>query len=109
MSRYTNRVVTLWYRPPELLLGERNYGPPVDIWGIGCIMAELWTRCPIFQGNSEVVQLKLISQLCGSITPAVWPKVETLELFNAMELISGQKRQVRIFLYFVVYILMILI
>lgn len=32
-NRYTNRVVTLWYRPPELLLGERNYGPAIDIWG----------------------------------------------------------------------------
>lgn len=47
--RYTNRVVTLWYRPPELLLGERNYGPPVDMWGAGCIMAEMWTRSPIMQ------------------------------------------------------------
>lgn len=48
-NRYTNRVVTLWYRPPELLLGERNYGPPVDMWGAGCIMAEMWTRSPIMQ------------------------------------------------------------
>ena len=31
-NKYTNRVVTLWYRPPELLLGERNYGPPIDVW-----------------------------------------------------------------------------
>ena len=49
MFRYTNRVVTLWYRPPELLLGERNYGPAVDMWGAGCIMAEMWTRVPILQ------------------------------------------------------------
>jgi serine/threonine-protein kinase BUR1 len=48
-ERYTNRVVTLWYRPPELLLGERYYGPPVDMWGAGCIMAEMWTRSPIMQ------------------------------------------------------------
>ena len=48
-NRYTNRVVTLWYRPPELLLGERNYGPAVDMWGAGCIMAEMWTRSPIMQ------------------------------------------------------------
>ena len=38
-NRYTNRVVTLWYRPPELLLGERNYTPAIDLWGAGCIMA----------------------------------------------------------------------
>ena len=62
-SRYTNRVVTLWYRPPELLLGERNYGPAVDMWGAGCIMAEMWTRSPIMQGNSEQHQLTLISQV----------------------------------------------
>ena len=53
-NRYTARVVTLWYRPPELLLGERNYGPPIDMWGAGCIMTELWTRCPIMQvGDSK--------------------------------------------------------
>lgn len=52
-NRYTNRVVTLWYRPPELLLGDRNYGPPVDMWGAGCIMAEMWTRSPIMQGATE--------------------------------------------------------
>ena len=50
-NRYTNRVVTLWYRPPELLLGERNYGPAVDMWGAGCIMAEMWTRSPIMQAS----------------------------------------------------------
>ncbi|XP_023020866.2 cyclin-dependent kinase 9 [Leptinotarsa decemlineata] len=94
-NRFTNRVVTLWYRPPELLLGERNYGPPVDLWGAGCIMAEMWTRSPIMQGNSEQQQLTLISQLCGSITPQVWPGVENLELFKKMELPQKQKRKVK--------------
>ena len=47
--KYTNRVVTLWYRPPELLLGEKEYGPEVDMWGAGCIIAELWTGQPIMQ------------------------------------------------------------
>jgi cyclin-dependent kinase 9 len=94
-NRYTNRVVTLWYRPPELLLGERNYGPAVDLWGAGCIMAEMWTRSPIMQGNSEPHQLTLIAQLCGAITPEVWPGVENLELFNKMELPKGSKRRVK--------------
>lgn len=53
-QKYTNRVVTLWYRPPELLLGERNYGPAIDIWGAGCIMAELWTRTPIMQVSFSI-------------------------------------------------------
>ncbi|TRY77905.1 hypothetical protein TCAL_08118 [Tigriopus californicus] len=94
-NRYTNRVVTLWYRPPELLLGERNYGSPVDLWGAGCIMAEMWTRSPIMQGNTEQHQLTLIAQLCGAITPEVWPGVEYLELYNKLEMPKNQKRRVR--------------
>jgi len=94
-NRYTNRVVTLWYRPPELLLGERNYGPPVDMWGAGCIMAEMWTRSPIMQGNTEQHQLTLIAQLCGAIQPEVWPGVEQLDLYNKMEIPKIQKRRVK--------------
>eukprot|EP00095_Tigriopus_kingsejongensis_P012351 snap_masked-scaffold198_size266703-processed-gene-1.6 protein:Tk12351 transcript:snap_masked-scaffold198_size266703-processed-gene-1.6-mRNA-1 annotation:"cyclin-dependent kinase 9-like" len=94
-NRYTNRVVTLWYRPPELLLGERNYGPPVDLWGTGCIMAEMWTRSPIMQGNTEQHQLTLIAQLCGAITTDVWPGVDSLELFNKLEVAKNQKRRVK--------------
>ncbi|XP_003940649.3 cyclin-dependent kinase 9 [Saimiri boliviensis] len=94
-NRYTNRVVTLWYRPPELLLGERDYGPPIDLWGAGCIMAEMWTRSPIMQGNTEQHQLALISQLCGSITPEVWPNVDKYELYDKLELVKGQKRKVK--------------
>lgn len=94
-NRYTNRVVTLWYRPPELLLGERNYGSPVDLWGAGCIMAEMWTRSPIMQGNTEQNQINLISQLCGSIGPEVWPGVEKLDLYNKLELPKNQKRKVK--------------
>lgn len=94
-NRYTNRVVTLWYRPPELLLGERIYGPPIDLWGAGCIMAEMWTRSPIMQGNTEQHQLTLISQLCGSITPEVWPNVDKYELYQKLELPKGQKRKVK--------------
>jgi len=94
-NRYTNRVVTLWYRPPELLFGERNYGSAVDMWGAGCIMAELWTRSPILQGNTEQHQLSLISQLCGAITPEVWPKVVNLELYHKIELPSVSRRRVK--------------
>jgi len=47
------------------------------------------------QGNTEQQQLTFISQLCGSVTPEVWPGVESLELYNKMELPRGQKRKVR--------------
>ena len=45
------------------ITGERNYGPAVDLWGTGCIMAEMWTRSPIMQGNTEQHQLTLIAQV----------------------------------------------
>ncbi|KAJ6643784.1 Cyclin-dependent kinase 9 [Pseudolycoriella hygida] len=94
-NRYTNPVVTLWYRSPELLLGDRNYGPSVDMWGAGCIMAEMCTRSPILRGNTEQEQIKLISQLCGSFTPDVWPGIVKLKLYNEMELPMGHNRKVK--------------
>ncbi|XP_060604841.1 cyclin-dependent kinase 9-like [Ruditapes philippinarum] len=95
IQKYTNRVVTLWYRPPELLLGERNYGPAIDIWGAGCIMAEMWTRTPIMQGRNEQHQLHLISQLCGSIKTDVWPGCDKLDMFTQIEIPQGHKRKVK--------------
>ncbi|CAH8608116.1 unnamed protein product [Schistosoma intercalatum] len=94
-SRYTGRVVTLWYRPPEILLNDRYYGRPVDIWGAGCIMAELWTNYPIMQGENELLQLNLIIQLCGSITPEVWPAVQNLETYQKIKLPKDVKRHVK--------------
>ena len=94
-QRFTNRVVTLWYRPPEILLGDRHYGPAIDLWGAGCVMAEMWTRSPILQGSTEQHQLELISILCGSISPEVWPGVESLELFTKMKLPEKQSRKVK--------------
>ncbi|OQV16627.1 Cyclin-dependent kinase 9 [Hypsibius exemplaris] len=85
-NRFTNRVVTLWYRPPELLLGDRNYTPAIDVWGAACIMCELWTRSPILQGQNEQHQLTLIITLCGSITPEVYPDVAHLELYKTLDL-----------------------
>lgn len=50
----TSRVVTLWYRPPELLLGATNYGVGIDLWSAGCILAELLAGKPIMPGRTEV-------------------------------------------------------
>lgn len=50
----TSRVVTLWYRPPELLLGASRYGVEVDMWSTGCILGELYTGKPILPGKTEV-------------------------------------------------------
>uniref|UniRef100_A0A915BNJ3 Cyclin-dependent kinase 12 n=1 Tax=Parascaris univalens TaxID=6257 RepID=A0A915BNJ3_PARUN len=78
---YTNRVITLWYRPPELLLGEERYSTAVDVWSVGCILGELYTKKPIFQGNSEMVQLEVISRICGTPSPENWPDVINLPLY----------------------------
>uniref|UniRef100_A0A915MR08 T-complex protein 1 subunit gamma n=1 Tax=Meloidogyne javanica TaxID=6303 RepID=A0A915MR08_MELJA len=83
--RYTNRVVTLWYRPPELLLGSSSYGPSIDIWGAGCIISELWTRSPILQGNTEQEQLIRIAKLCGSINSQTWEGCEALPLYSKLK------------------------
>ena len=50
--RYTNNVMTLWYRPPELLLGETHYTTSADIWSAGCIFGELRAGTPIFPTHS---------------------------------------------------------
>lgn len=70
----TSRVVTLWYRPPELLLGATDYGPTVDLWSAGCILAELFAGKPIMPGRTEVEQLHKIFKLCGSPSEAYWKR-----------------------------------
>ncbi|XP_047331466.1 probable serine/threonine-protein kinase At1g54610 [Impatiens glandulifera] len=70
----TSRVVTLWYRPPELLLGATSYNVGVDLWSAGCILAELLSGKPILPGRTEVEQLHKIFKLCGSPSEEYWRK-----------------------------------
>ncbi|MQM16066.1 hypothetical protein Taro_049022 [Colocasia esculenta] len=70
----TSRVVTLWYRPPELLLGATEYGVTVDLWSTGCILAELLAGKPVMPGRTEVEQLHKIFKLCGSPSDDYWRK-----------------------------------
>lgn len=81
----TNRVITLWYRAPELLLGAHDYGPAVDIWSAGCVFGELLNGKPILVGNVEAEQLKLIWDLCGTPTADSWPTHEALPLWETMK------------------------
>ncbi|KAF8636357.1 hypothetical protein AX16_011008 [Volvariella volvacea WC 439] len=77
-KKYTNCVVTRWYRPPELLLGARQYGGEIDIWGIGCVLGEMFMRRPILPGNSDLDQLEKIWQLCGTPNQHTWPNFDAL-------------------------------
>ncbi|KAG6578560.1 Protein IMPAIRED IN BABA-INDUCED STERILITY 1, partial [Cucurbita argyrosperma subsp. sororia] len=72
----TSRVVTLWYRPPELLMGSTDYGLTVDLWSIGCVFAELHLGKPLLKGRTEVEQLHKIFKLCGSPPEEFWKKTK---------------------------------
>jgi serine/threonine protein kinase len=75
---YTHEVVTVWYRPLEILLGSKLYSVPVDLWGVGCIMGEMATGAPLFCGDSEIDTAFKIFQKLGTPTEAVWPGVSNL-------------------------------
>lgn len=77
---FTNKVVTLWYRPPELLLGATSYDASIDMWSIGCVMAELYIGHPIFQGKTELEQITKIFDICGTPTTETWPDYKFLPL-----------------------------
>jgi serine/threonine protein kinase len=62
----TNKVITLWYRPPELLLGATSYTAAIDMWSAGCILAELIIGRPILPGKSEKEQIQFIIDLVGN-------------------------------------------
>ena len=72
---YTNQVQTLWYRAPELLLEIPDYSVAVDMWSVGCIMADLYRKSPLFKGNNELEQWTEICRVMGTPTEEVWPGV----------------------------------
>ncbi|XP_057774931.1 probable serine/threonine-protein kinase At1g54610 [Salvia miltiorrhiza] len=71
----TSRVVTLWYRAPELLLGATDYGVGIDLWSAGCLLAEMFVGRPIMPGRNEIEQLHKIFKLCGSPSEDYWKTV----------------------------------
>ncbi|XP_067234063.1 serine/threonine-protein kinase MAK isoform X5 [Chanodichthys erythropterus] len=79
---YTDYVSTRWYRAPEVLLRSPVYSSPIDIWAVGCIMAELYTLRPLFPGNSEVDEIFKICQVLGTVKKSDWP--EGYQLASAM-------------------------
>jgi cyclin-dependent kinase-like len=83
-GRYTDYVSTRWYRAPELLVGDTSYGKGVDIWGIGCMLAEISTGLPLFPGESDIDTLHLIMNICGSNLPS-----QHLEAFMSNPMYQG--------------------
>ncbi|XP_029791444.1 cyclin-dependent kinase 18 isoform X1 [Suricata suricatta] len=80
---YSNEVVTLWYRPPDVLLGSTEYSTPIDMWGVGCIHYEMATGRPLFPGSTVKEELHLIFRLLGTPTEETWPGVLALSEFRA--------------------------
>jgi len=74
----TPMCTTLWYRAPELLYGAKYYGHTVDIWSIGCIVAEMLLRRPLFPGRGEMDMLKKIFEKTGTPNEEVWKDVSAL-------------------------------
>ena len=83
LRNYTHEVITLWYRPPEILLGSKFYSLPVDIWSTGAIIAEMITKRPLFPGDSEIDQLFSIFKILGTPTEETWPGVTELPTYSS--------------------------
>eukprot|EP00232_Nephroselmis_pyriformis_P024027 CAMPEP_0182866016 /NCGR_PEP_ID=MMETSP0034_2-20130328/7988_1 /TAXON_ID=156128 /ORGANISM="Nephroselmis pyriformis, Strain CCMP717" /LENGTH=462 /DNA_ID=CAMNT_0024998339 /DNA_START=151 /DNA_END=1536 /DNA_ORIENTATION=+ len=66
-ANYSDYVATRWYRSPELLVGDTQYGKGVDTWAIGCMVVEIYTGAPLFPGDSDVDQLWLIIKCLGKL------------------------------------------
>ncbi|RKO96408.1 Pkinase-domain-containing protein [Caulochytrium protostelioides] len=75
-AKYTDYVATRWYRAPELLVGDTEYGRGVDIWALGCIFAELLTGQPLFPGSTDIDQLYRIMRSLGPLSAhhAAWAR-----------------------------------
>lgn len=90
---YTNRVITIWYRPPELLLGETQYGPEVDIWSAACVFVEMFTKKAVFPGEGgELSQLDKVYNVLGTPTRTEWPGIIDLPWFELMQPADRRKR-----------------
>lgn len=82
LQSYSNEVVTLWYRPPDVLLGNKRYNTSIDIWSAGCIFAEMVMCEPLFPGIDEEDQLLKIFQVLGSPTEDTWPGITRLPRYH---------------------------
>uniref|UniRef100_A0A8C9CY06 cyclin-dependent kinase n=1 Tax=Phocoena sinus TaxID=42100 RepID=A0A8C9CY06_PHOSS len=79
---YSNEVVTLWYRPPDILLGSTDYSTQIDMWGVGCIFYEMATGRPLFPGSTVEEQLHFIFRILGTPTEETWPGILSNEEFK---------------------------
>jgi mitogen-activated protein kinase 1/3 len=84
-GKLTEYVVTRWYRAPELLCEARDYGPPIDVWSVGCVFAEMLRRKPFFRGDTPQHQLETIVSVLGRPSPKALAAVEHRAARDAIE------------------------
>lgn len=75
----TPKVVTLWYRAPELILHSSKYSTAIDMWALGCILGELLDKKPLLPGKTEIMQMNLIIDLLGNPSENIWSGYSELE------------------------------
>lgn len=92
LKPYTTLVVTLLYRAPELLLGQKQYSTAIDMWSVGCIMAELLTKEPLFNPKTpeEIPLLGAIFETLGAPIERDWPGVSKLPVFKTIKIKKGE-------------------
>ncbi|KAG9392263.1 hypothetical protein J8273_5248 [Carpediemonas membranifera] len=82
LPTYTNEVVTLWYRPPDIILGNTSYNASIDMWSCGAIFAEMVTGEALFPGKNEPDELLRIFKVLGTPTEATWPSMTSMPKYN---------------------------
>lgn len=72
----TDYIATRWYRAPEVILSWKKYDSKIDVWSVGCILAELIIRKPLLPASSEEDQLNMITKLLGNPSNKLIQKIE---------------------------------
>lgn len=85
-ARYTDYVSTRWYRAPELLVGDREYGKGVDIWSVGCMAAEIFNGLPLFPGDSDIDQLYHIAKCFGQLPSSLTEMFQRNPMFRNIQI-----------------------
>lgn len=88
LKQYTEVVVTLWYRAPELLLGSKLYSVPIDVWSAGCVFGELLSQKPLFPGKSEIDQINKIFKELGTPNEKIWPGYSDLPAKQSVSFVN---------------------
>ena len=92
---YTNNVVTLWYRAPEILLGAPEYSTPIDVWALGCIFFEICTKKGLIMGETETEQINRMFRVLGTPLESDWPGIGAFAKYDEQTVPNLKKVRMR--------------